>query len=96
VDFTIPEELTALRKSYGTFLDREVRPVEESLREEFAALEPDHARLKAAGLACASGRQRRASTPATSRRTRAAGESRRWAPACWSRMPHAAGCGSRL
>jgi hypothetical protein len=29
VDFTIPEELTALRKSYGTFLDREVRPVEE-------------------------------------------------------------------
>ena len=36
MDFTIPEELTALRKSYGTFLDREVRPVEESLREEFA------------------------------------------------------------
>jgi acyl-CoA dehydrogenase len=51
VDFTIPEELTALRKSYGTFLDREVRPVEASLREEFAALEPDLARLKAAGLA---------------------------------------------
>jgi acyl-CoA dehydrogenase len=51
VDFTIPEELTALRKSYGTFLDREVRPVEESLREEFAALEPDHARVKSAGLA---------------------------------------------
>ena len=51
MDFTIPEELTALRKSYGTFLDREVRPVEESLREEFAALQPDHARLKGAGLA---------------------------------------------
>ena len=51
MDLTIPEELTALRKSYGTFLDREVRPVEESLREEFAALQPDHARLKDAGLA---------------------------------------------
>jgi alkylation response protein AidB-like acyl-CoA dehydrogenase len=45
VDFTIPEELTALRKSYGTFLDREVRPVEDEVREEWAALDPDRDRL---------------------------------------------------
>jgi acyl-CoA dehydrogenase len=45
VDFTIPEELTALRKSFGTFLDREVRPIEEELREEFSALEPDRERI---------------------------------------------------
>ena len=44
MDFSIPEELAALRKSFGTFLDREVRPVEESLREEFAGLEPDRTR----------------------------------------------------
>ena len=29
MDFTIPEELRALRKSYATFLDREIRPIEE-------------------------------------------------------------------
>jgi alkylation response protein AidB-like acyl-CoA dehydrogenase len=51
VDFAIPEELTALRKSYATFLDREVRPVEEELREEFAALDPDRDRLAEAGRA---------------------------------------------
>lgn len=51
MDFSIPEEISALRASYGSFLDREVRPVEESLREEFAALDPDRARLTEAGLA---------------------------------------------
>src|SRR3954451_10804886 len=49
MDFTIPDELTALRKSFGAFLDREVRPLEESLREEYAALDPDRARLAEAG-----------------------------------------------
>jgi acyl-CoA dehydrogenase len=45
MDFTIPDELDALRKSYGSFLDREVRPVEESLRDELTALEPDTRRI---------------------------------------------------
>jgi acyl-CoA dehydrogenase len=45
MDFTIPEELTALRKSFATFLDREVRPLEESLREEYAGIAPDRERL---------------------------------------------------
>ncbi|HVB28151.1 MAG TPA: acyl-CoA dehydrogenase family protein, partial [Mycobacteriales bacterium] len=34
MDFRMPDELTALRASFATFLDREVRPLEESLREE--------------------------------------------------------------
>lgn len=34
MDFTIPEELTALRQSYAAFLDREVRPVEDRFRSE--------------------------------------------------------------
>jgi alkylation response protein AidB-like acyl-CoA dehydrogenase len=29
LDFSVPEELTQLRQSYGSFLDREVRPVED-------------------------------------------------------------------
>jgi acyl-CoA dehydrogenase len=46
MDFSVPEELTALRKSFAAFLDREVRPLEESLREEYAALAPDRERLQ--------------------------------------------------
>jgi acyl-CoA dehydrogenase len=34
VDFSIPEELQALRSSYGSFLDREVRPVEDRWRPQ--------------------------------------------------------------
>lgn len=34
MDFTIPEELTQLRQAYASFLDREVRPVEESYRQQ--------------------------------------------------------------
>ncbi len=41
MDFTIPEELTALRKTFATFLDREVRPVEESVLEDLTGLDPD-------------------------------------------------------
>lgn len=33
MDFSIPEELASLRDSFRTFLDREVRPVEDSLKE---------------------------------------------------------------
>jgi acyl-CoA dehydrogenase len=45
MDFTVPDELADLRTSYGTFLDREVRPVEESLREVITALDPDRERI---------------------------------------------------
>ena len=34
MDFTIPEELSALRDSFRAFLDREVRPVDERFAEE--------------------------------------------------------------
>ncbi len=39
MDFTVPEELAALRSSYAAFLDREVRPLEEDLAKELAARE---------------------------------------------------------
>lgn len=51
MDFTIPEEITALRKSYASFLDREVRPADEALRDQFASLDPDRALIADAGLA---------------------------------------------
>jgi alkylation response protein AidB-like acyl-CoA dehydrogenase len=35
MDFTVPEELTALRASFAAFLDREVRPREERVQESF-------------------------------------------------------------
>jgi acyl-CoA dehydrogenase len=35
VDFTIPDELVALRTSFASFLDREVRPVDERFAERF-------------------------------------------------------------
>ena len=33
MDFRIPDEITALRASFASFLDREVRPVDEEVRE---------------------------------------------------------------
>lgn len=41
MDFSIPEELTALRASYASFLQREVRPLDESLQQEYWAERPD-------------------------------------------------------
>lgn len=41
MDFTVPDELTALRGSFAAFLDREVRPVEDALHEQLIALDPD-------------------------------------------------------
>jgi len=35
MDFSIPEELTALRSAFADFLDREVRPLEEEYAREF-------------------------------------------------------------
>src|SRR3954451_23652720 len=48
MDFTIPDELTALRKSFGTFLDREVRPVEEAMHDDLTGLDPDREALHTA------------------------------------------------
>jgi len=48
MDFTIPAELTALRASFHDFLDREVRPLDESLRPAYAAGEPDEEATHAA------------------------------------------------
>lgn len=41
MDFTIPQELQDLRASFATFLERVVRPVEESVQAEFWAGSPD-------------------------------------------------------
>ena len=46
MDFTIPEELTALRTSFATFLDREVRPIEESVLADLTGLDPDRGRVQ--------------------------------------------------
>ena len=48
MDFTLPDELIALRKSFGTFLDREVRPVEESLHEDLTGLDADREAVRQA------------------------------------------------
>src|SRR3954468_7964073 len=41
MDFRVPDELTALRESFAAFLDREVRPIEDGVREQFWSLTPD-------------------------------------------------------
>ncbi|MEY3733013.1 MAG: hypothetical protein RL347_372 [Actinomycetota bacterium] len=41
MDFRIPDELTALRQSFATFLDREVRPLEEEHGRQFWGEAPD-------------------------------------------------------
>jgi len=41
MDFSIPEELTALRASFASFLEREVRPLDESLHSEYWSEHPD-------------------------------------------------------
>ncbi|MDX6287530.1 MAG: hypothetical protein QOG53_3015 [Frankiales bacterium] len=48
MDFRVPDELNALRESFASFLDREVRPVEERVREQFWSLAPDSGALRAA------------------------------------------------
>lgn len=48
MDFTVPEELTALRASFAVFLDREVRPREEAVRPEFWSPAPDQEAVEAA------------------------------------------------
>ena len=41
MDFTIPAELQSLRESFATFLDREVRPLEEQHNAQFWSYSPD-------------------------------------------------------
>jgi alkylation response protein AidB-like acyl-CoA dehydrogenase len=48
MDFRIPAELTALRESFAAFLDREVRPIDEDLREQFWSPTPDVVAIRAA------------------------------------------------
>ena len=43
MDFRIPDELTALRQSFATFLDREVRPLEEEHGRQFWGESPTRA-----------------------------------------------------
>lgn len=49
MDFNIPEEVTALRDSFASFLDREVRPLEESVREDLWLPGPGSERVHDAG-----------------------------------------------
>jgi acyl-CoA dehydrogenase len=48
MDFAVPEELTALRASFAAFLNREVRPRDDALREQFALPAPDVDAIRAA------------------------------------------------
>ncbi len=48
MDFSIPPELTQLRSAFTTFLDREVRPLEEELNHEFWSHAPDLAAIEEA------------------------------------------------
>lgn len=41
MDFAIPDELTALRQSFGAFLEREVRPLEDEYAPQFWGDTPD-------------------------------------------------------
>jgi acyl-CoA dehydrogenase len=50
VDFRIPDEVSALRDSFSAFLDREVRPLEESIAVETASPAPDREKVIAAVL----------------------------------------------
>jgi alkylation response protein AidB-like acyl-CoA dehydrogenase len=48
MDFTFPEEITALRAAFADFLDREIRPIEDTIAAEYETLSPDSARVHAA------------------------------------------------
>jgi acyl-CoA dehydrogenase len=50
MDFRVPEELVALRASFASFVEREVRPVEESVRDELISPAPDRERLYEAAM----------------------------------------------
>jgi acyl-CoA dehydrogenase len=45
MDFSVPEELTALRASFADFLDREVRPLEDEYARSFWEASVDHEAL---------------------------------------------------
>ena len=51
MDFRVPDELTALRASFATFLDRVVRPIDDSVREQYWAEVPDRDAVRDAMLA---------------------------------------------
>ncbi|HPE12260.1 MAG: acyl-CoA/acyl-ACP dehydrogenase [Actinobacteria bacterium] len=45
MDFTFPEEITALRASFSDFVKRQIMPLEEELAGEFESLSPDRQRI---------------------------------------------------
>ena len=45
MDFTFPEEITALRASFSDFVKRQIMPLEEELASEFESLSPDRQRI---------------------------------------------------
>lgn len=51
MDFRVPDELSALRRSFAAFVDREVRPLDERLREQFASPTPDREKVYEAAAA---------------------------------------------
>jgi acyl-CoA dehydrogenase len=48
MDFRVPDELTALRDSFAAFLDRVVRPIDETVRPNYWSATPDADELRAA------------------------------------------------
>ncbi len=47
MDFTFPEEITALRAAFADFVDREIRPLEDEIAPEFDTPAPDAERIYA-------------------------------------------------
>lgn len=45
MDFTFPEEITALRAAFADFVNRDIMPLEEDVAGEFDSLSPDYERL---------------------------------------------------
>jgi acyl-CoA dehydrogenase len=46
MDFTFPEEITALRAAFADFVNRQIRPLEEQIAPEFDSLSPDRERVR--------------------------------------------------
>lgn len=46
MDFTFPEEITALRAAFADFVNRQIRPLEEQIAPEFDSLSPDREHVR--------------------------------------------------
>ena len=47
MDFTFPEEITALRAAFADFVDREIRPFDDWIAAEYESISPDSAKVHA-------------------------------------------------